>query len=264
MSKKDFKAKVAKKKARSVRKAAETAKEPKKGFWQKLFSDKKRTIIIASVSAVVLIAGIVLGVVLWGNGAKNKNAEKVKITDDFSHVVPKGFSADDIITMKNEETAKDYLCHAGGYAGIEPEPYDKGWYIYDEDAIARRYKDESGEIHALPIAEYRDATLTGAPLQILGSVKMHFIVYRGEDVAEACYMYFVLNVPAEMDFLEQALDACGLPEHERVSDTVVEVVMDRLQIREALETGLTAEEAEKVDTLTNFLTWLGKTYEVKR
>lgn len=263
MSKKDFKTKIAKKKARSVKKAAETAKEPKKGFWQKLFSNKKRTIIIASVTVVVLIAGVVLGIVL-GGGAKNKNAEKVKITDDFSHVVPKGFSADDIITMKNEETAKDFLCRTGGYAGVEPEPYDKGWYIYDEDAIARRYKDEDGKIHALPVADYRDATLTGVPLQILGSVKMHFIVYRGEEVAEACYMYFILNVPAEMDFLEQALDACGLPEHKKVSDTVVEIVMDRDLIQETLEAGLLVEEAEKADTLTNFLTWLGKFYEVKR
>ena len=263
MSKKDFKAKIAKKNARSARKTpVEKApfklnKESLRNLWQSVLRHKKRTALVAA-TVVVVIVGVVLGIV-WGSKAAKENAPAtVQISADFTHEVPEGFATDDIITLRND-TAKEFLRKYGGFTNDELIPYEKGWYIFDEDGVARRYRDPDGNIKALPVADYKDAATVGTPLYIVGDVKMHFLVYCGESRAEWCYQYFVLSDKSDMEFLLAAMNSCGLSDYVQVSDTVVEIKWDATMISDAVDsTGM--EE----DTITNALTYFCKYYDVAR
>lgn len=250
------------------KKAKANKPEGKKTFWKKLTQNRGLTAMIAAL-AVALVVGIVVLISMKTDGkVVAPRGPHIQISSDFYHVAPEGLDLNNAISVKNETTAKDYLRQHGGYsADMEPKPYDKGWYIFDDNGIARQYRDENGKIHDLPKeeqVEHIDVVMNGAPLQIIGDVKMHFVVYKsGENVAR-CFQYFILTDKTDMEFLQAALNRCGISNVKQVSNLVVEVDLDTKQIMDTM--GHSNEPGLIVDvnmSLTNYLKNLEEQYGVK-
>ena len=249
-----------------VKKAASKKPVEKKSFWKKLLENRGLT---ATVAALAVVLVVVLIVVLVQSGKKDSapKGPSVQISADFQHEIPKEFDENDYITMKNETTAtvKDYLRVNGGYsADIPPKFYEKGWYIFDDDGIARKYRDLEGNIHNLPKEEqieHTDVVLQGAPLLIVGDVKMHYLIYKdAQDLPAACYLYFTLSDKNDMEYLLNALVRCGMENPKQVSDTVAEVVWDATKIANLLQ----KDALEASTDVTAFMGYLGQTFGVTR
>lgn len=264
MSKK-HKAKKSAKARRPVASKKTPAKKNKFSLWLektwKKFAANRGLSVIITALAVVLVAAIVVAIVIKVDKNRHKGPG-VEISEDFYHETPEGLEENAVVELKNSN-AKDYLCKEGGYSeNAEPKPYEKGWYIFDRFGVARRYRDEKGEIHDLPLdeqVEHVDVLMgDGIPLQVFGNVKTHVLVYKNKEAteAEACYMYFVLDDETDMFCLLDALQACGFLEVQQVSDTVAEIVMDNEGIAVLLN------DYSMENTLDNFLKYLREVYGV--
>ncbi len=271
-ARKEKKAAVAKAVAEKKNPKEKAKKAPKKPFsfkalWKKISSKRGLTAIIAAL-AVALVVAIVVLVVMKANEKKPPEGPHIKISEDFYHEPPEGMDLEDAVSLINKETAKEVIALEGGYTGNEPPvPYDKGWYVFDEDGVARRYRDDSGEVHDLPEADWYEDITRGDPLEMAGDVSIHFVVYQdGENVA-CCYQYYVLTDKADMEVLLSALNRMGYTA-EKSSDTVAMVELSAEKISEeisALEE--VPADADPVDTpvvtMEVYLKYLADRYGAK-
>ena len=250
MSKKDFKAKIAKKKARDKR-VKKT--EKKASAWQK-FTKKQGLSAIVAALAVVLVAAIIVAITM--NVEKKKEEENkgpgIKISENFTHTAPKGLDEKDIVEYINND-AKKYLADGTGYSlQTAPRAWDNGWLVYDSDGIARRYRDDAGVIHALPQKDWDENVLEAAPFPVLSGVKCHVLVYKDANGTkpEACYIYFVLDDKLDMACLYEVLESKGFDTVLQSSETVAEIRWNSDDMKNVLE-------SNNMDyTLENFARYL--------
>ena len=235
MSKKDFKAKIAKKKARDKR----TKKTEKKvSAWQK-FTKKQGLSAIVAALAVVLVAVIIVAITMTVEKKKEEKEKGpgVKISENFTHTSPKGLEEKNIIEYINNN-AREYLAEGTGYSlQTAPRVWEDGWFVYDNDGIARRYRDDEGVIHALPENNWDESVLEAAPFPVLSGVKSHVLVYKTDDGTkpEACYVYFVLEDKLDMACLYEVLESKGFTTIEQSSETVAEVKWNSDDMKNFLE-----------------------------
>ena len=252
------KKKHTKKRPAVAKKAPEKkSKMPKwlQNIWQKFAANRGLSAVIAAL-AVVLVAAIVVAIVVKVELKNRPKGPGVQITQDFYHETPEGLDVKNLVQLKSED-AKEYLCRAGAYSPTaEPKPYEKGWYIFDNNGIARKYRDDEGKIHDLPLSEqveHVDVTMgAGIPLQIFGDVKIQCLVYKNAEGTQpkAYYLYFTLSDKTDMECLLWALKSCGFAEIQQVSDTVAEIAMDEYDIADEM---YALYEEYNLETLLKYL-----------
>lgn len=256
--------------------AKKPAKKAKKDFSfkaiRKWFSTRQGLTAIVAALAVMLVIAVVVLIVVSNDKKEEPKGPHIKISEDFDHEAPEGMNLDDAITLVNEDTAKDVVRREGVYSSdAEPVAYDKGWYVFDEDGYARKYRDMDGNVHALPENEWYTDPMRGDPLELLGSVSIQFVVYPDGDNVACCYHYYVLTDPADMDIMLSAMNRMGFGGDKvtKMSDTVIEVLLDQEAVQEEFTVqveDVTADPAADVAEVTvdEYLKYLEERYGAKQ
>lgn len=240
-------------------------KGKKKNFWKILSENRGLTAVIAAL-AVALVVGIVVLVSMNTGKKKPPKAPSISVGEDFYHVAPEGQDIKNAITLKNATNAKEIIRKEGAFSsGEDLLPYEKGWCIFDEDGWVRRYRDENGEIHDLPKEEWFEDIMNGGdPLQIIGGLEMHFVLYKNGENAERCYQYYVLTDKSDMEFLLSALNRCGYQNVKQESNLVASVELDQKQIIEEMQLYQAEEETVTPDiSVEKYVMYLQERYGMK-